>query len=78
MKGEFKDLGKNKSADSFIDGATADGNSELDRKAKRDFKGIRLGFNEYEYNLLTEAALEANLSLVAFVRTSWMARAQGK
>lgn len=78
-KGDFSGLGrKNKEVDNFIEGAAVDGRGALDPKAKRDFKGIRLGMNEYEYNLLTEAASDANLSLVAFVRTSWMNRAQGK
>lgn len=79
-KGEFSGLGrnKNKDVDAFVESATADGKPKLDARAKRDYKGIRLGFNQYEYELLTEAAAEANLSLVAFVRTSWMNRAQGK
>jgi len=81
-KGDFSSLGKKKqdnaSVNDFIEGATADGKGSINPRAKRDFKGIRLGFNEYEYNLLTEAAAEANLTLVAFIRTSWMARAQGK
>lgn len=77
-KGEFSGLGRNKDVDAFVESATADGKPKLNPRAKRDHKAIRLALNEYEYELLTEAAAEANLSLVAFVRTSWMNRAQGK
>lgn len=76
-KGDFSNIKKKKKVDVFIDGASSNGNEKtLDPRAKRDFKSIRLGFNEYEYNLLETAALDANLSLVAFVRRAWMLEAK--
>ena len=81
MKGDFSNLVKNKKRDLtkelFIDQASLDGNqNELNPKAKRDFKSIRLALNEYEYNLLTKASQQEHLSLVSYIRTSWMNRAK--
>ena len=81
-KGGFDDLQKKKGATSaadFIEGAAVDGSGDLhdlDPKAARNYKSIRLGFNEYEYKLLERAAADANLSLVAYVRSTWMAKAK--
>jgi len=81
-KGDFSGLAKKRksiAATDFIEGATTDGAgtlSGLDHKAKRDFKSIRLAFNEYEYRLLERAASEANLSLIAYVRSAWMGKAK--
>lgn len=77
-KGDFSNIAKKpqKNITDFIESAAVDGNGELNKKAKRDYKSIRLGFNEYEYKLLEEAASDANLSLVAYIRTSWMNRAK--
>jgi len=81
-KGDFSGLAKkrkNVAATDFIEGASMDGAgnlSDLDHKAKRDFKSIRLAFNEYEYRLLERAASEANLSLMAYVRSAWMGKAK--
>lgn len=81
-KGDFSGLAKkrkNVAAADFIEGATIDGTGDLsglDNKARRDFKSIRLAFNEYEYRLLERAATEANLSLVAYVRSAWMGKAK--
>lgn len=77
MKGDFSSLAKKKkkTVDEFIDDAAVDGKAtevKLNPKAKRDFKSIRHPFNEYEYKLLEEAAADANLSLLAFIRSSWM------
>ena len=82
-KGDFSGIAKKskspKLVNDFIEGAAVDGKGgELNPKAKRDYKSIRLGLNEYEYKLLEEAASNANLSLVAFIRTSWMNRAKDK
>lgn len=84
VKGEFTDLERKKSTDSkidnFIDGATADKKEKLQPNlspsANRDYKGMRINFNEYEYRLLKRAAEDANLSLAAFIRTSWIAKAK--
>ncbi|MBT6114002.1 MAG: hypothetical protein HOK37_12145 [Gammaproteobacteria bacterium] len=81
-KGDFSGLAKKRTsiaASDFIEGATVDGAgtlAELDNKAKRDFKSIRLAFNEYEYRLLKRAADNANLSLISYVRSAWMGKAK--
>lgn len=79
-KGDFLSLNKkarHNDIKNFIDGASIDGEkNQLNPKEKRDFKSIRLGFNEYEYKLLEKASQDENLTLVAFIRTSWMKRAQ--
>lgn len=81
-KGDFSGIAKKskspKAVNDFIEAAAVDGSGELNPKSKRDYKSIRLGFNEYEYKLLEEAASNANLSLVAYIRTSWMNRAKEK
>ena len=79
-KGDFSGIAKKAklNIENFIEEASVDGEKTLNSRAKRDYKSIRLAFNEYEYRLLEEAAIEANLSLVAFIRTSWMARAKQK
>lgn len=81
-KGDFSGLTKKRkkiASIDFIEGATIDDTkplSTLNHKAKRDFKSIRLAFNEYEYQLLEKAASEENLSLVSFIRTAWMGKAK--
>ena len=81
-KGDFSGLAKKRKsivATDFIEGAATDGAgslSGLDHKARRDFKSIRLAFNEYEYRLLERAAADANLSLVTYVRSAWMTKAK--
>jgi len=81
-KGDFSGLAKkrkNVTATDFIEGATMDGSgnpAEMDHKAKRDFKSIRLAFNEYEYRLLERAAADANLPLIAYIRSAWMSKAK--
>ena len=77
-KGDFSGIAKKAklNVENFIEEASVDGKKTLSPRAKRDYKSIRLAFNEYEYKLLEEAAIEANLSLVAFIRTSWMTRAK--
>jgi len=81
-KGDFSGLAKRKKSvktSDFIEAAAIDGAkplTRLDNKARRDFKSIRLAFNEYEYRLLEKAASDANLSLVAYVRSAWMGKAK--
>jgi hypothetical protein len=41
---------------------------QLDPGAKHDFKSIRVGLNEYEYDLLTRAANQKGLTKVGFIR----------
>jgi len=81
MKGDLSGLAKKRKKpdlNDFIESAGVDGNQEkkLDPKAKRDFKGLRYSMNEYEYDLLSRAAENADLSLTAYLRTSWMKRAK--
>jgi hypothetical protein len=87
-KGDFSGLARRKqavAANTFIEEATADGKPQdkvnapttLSPRAKKDYKSLRLGFNQYEWELLEQAAIDENLSLSAFIRTSWMSRAKG-
>lgn len=39
-----------------------------DPEANRDFKGIRVGFNEYEYRILEEASRRTGRSKLNFIR----------
>lgn len=41
---------------------------KLDPSAKRDFKAIRVAFNEYEYSILNEAAPKTGRSKLNFIR----------
>lgn len=41
---------------------------ELDPNAPRDYKGIKVGFNEYEFKLLDDAANSAGRSKLNFIR----------
>lgn len=77
-KGDFSGIAKKTklNVENFIEDASVDGKKTLNPREKRDYKSIRLAFNKYEYELLEKAAIEANLSLVAFIRTSWMTRAK--
>lgn len=85
-KGDFSGLARRKKAvatEAFIEEATADGTAKpkpvsvtANPRAKKDYKSLRVAFNQYEYELLEKAAAEANLSLTAFIRTSWMGRAK--
>jgi methyl coenzyme M reductase alpha subunit len=85
-KGDFSGLARRKqavAANAFIEEATADGQPQdkvtaptLSPRAKKDYKSLRLGFNQYEWELLEQAAIDANLSLSAFIRVSWMTRAK--
>jgi len=44
----------------------------LDPKANRDFKAIRVPFNEYEYNMLEEAATKTGRTKLNVIRWSIM------
>lgn len=41
---------------------------QLDPEANRDFKGIRVGFNEYEYRILEEASRRTGRSKLNYIR----------
>ena len=42
--------------------------SNLDPNARRDYKALRVPFNEHEYNILNEAAKKVGRSKVNFIR----------
>lgn len=52
--------------DAFIEGA--DSRQKPDPGAKRDYKSIRVGLNEYEYNILTKGARTHNRSMLNYIR----------
>ena len=41
---------------------------KLDPEANRDFNGIRVGFNEYEYRILEEASRRTGRSKLNYIR----------
>lgn len=49
---------------------------KLDPSAKRDFKAIRVAFNEYEYSILDEAAPKTGRSKLNFIRWAVMQMAK--
>lgn len=53
-------------------------NSELDPNASRNFKAIRVPFNEFEYQLLAEASKKSGRSMLNFIRQSIVSAAQSK
>jgi hypothetical protein len=50
------------------DGEVTTQNAILDSDASRDFKAIRLPFNEYEYRQLEEASRRTGRSKLNFIR----------
>jgi hypothetical protein len=50
--------------------------NEPDPNAKRDFKAIRVGLNEYEYQVLSEAAAGTGRSKLGYIR--WAIREYAK
>ena len=50
------------------DGGLTTQNAILDSEASRDFKAIRLPFNEYEYRQLEEASRRTGRSKLNFIR----------
>ena len=49
---------------------------KLDPEANRDFKGIRVGFNEYEYRILEEASRRAGRSKLNYIRHAMLTMAK--
>jgi hypothetical protein len=49
---------------------------KLDPRAKRDFKAIRVPFNEYEYKILDEAAPKTGRTKLNFIRWAILKLAQ--
>lgn len=62
----------NSQLEAFIlaaDGGSNDNhNKNLDKSAKRDFKGIRVPFNEYEYQKLSELAEKTGRTKLNVIR----------
>jgi hypothetical protein len=55
--------------EAFAAGADQQATPEkLDPDANRDFKGIRVGFNEYEYRILEEASRRTGRSKLNYIR----------
>lgn len=84
-KGDFGDMdrARQKKADEFINGATADGlpqderdPSAPDPDAPRKYKQLRLAFNQHEYDLLSRAASKERLGLVPYIRQAWYKKAE--
>jgi len=48
----------------------------LDKNAKRDFKAIRLPFNQWEYEALESASKKTNRSKTSFIRNAIMEAAE--
>lgn len=56
-----------------VDGeAEAEPKPSLDKNAKRDFKAIRLPFNQWEYEALEIASKKTNRSKTSFIRNAIM------
>jgi hypothetical protein len=81
-KGDFGDIGKKRKpavdVESFVESATADGKPDpSDPRAKRDYKNLRIGLNQYEYELLEKAAQREGMTLVGFIRSAFVKKAKG-
>lgn len=48
----------------------------MDKNAKRDFKAIRLPFNQWEYEVLEIASKKTNRSKTSFIRNAMMEAAE--
>jgi hypothetical protein len=66
--------------EAFASGAdnntTTETKRRLDPTAKRDFKAIRVPFNEYEYSILDEAAPKTGRTKLNFIRWAILKMAQ--
>lgn len=60
----------------FADAADQHQEKPIDPDAPRNYKAIRVPFNEYEYNLLDKAAKQARRSKLDFIRLSIQALAE--
>lgn len=54
--------------EAFAVGADQQDIPPKDPEANRDFKGIRVGFNEYEYRILEEASRRTGRSKLNYIR----------
>ena len=64
--------------EAFAAGAeTAPGTPTLDPTAARNFKAVKVGFNEYEYQILEAASLKAGRSKLNFIRHAVLMMAEG-
>lgn len=58
----------------FIDGVDGETKQQpdTDKNDKRDFKAIRLPFNQWEYEILEAASKKTNRSKTSFIRNAIM------
>lgn len=54
--------------ETFAAGAEAPAPVKINPNAKRNFKSVRMNFNEYEYNKLVELASKTNRSHMGAIR----------
>lgn len=65
-----------KAIERFGEGADNYKRSNLDPAAKHNFKSLSVGFNEYEYNLLTELSKKTNRSMLNILRVGMIEMAE--
>lgn len=71
---EVKDLDLERRIEAFaskadlVPGEQPEDNKVLDKDAPRDFKSIRVGFNEYEYQVLDALSKKHNRSKLNMIR----------
>lgn len=78
VKKEGKKRKQKKDATSIVESTAADGKPDpTDPRAKRDYKNLRIGLNQYEYELLEKAAQREGMTLVGFIRSAFVKGAKG-
>lgn len=85
VKTPFSDITAKKKIEKFIDNAKIDGSKKIEQQARRgaSYKDTKTGdtiklggkvlqipLNEYELNILSEAALQEGLALATFLRVT--------
>ncbi len=71
---EVKDLELERRIEAFaskadlVPGEKPENNKVLDKDAQRDFKSIRVSFNEYEYGVLDQLSKKLNRSKLNLIR----------
>ena len=71
---EVKDLDLERRIEAFaskadlVPGEQPENNKVLDKDAQRDFKSIRVSFNEYEYGVLDQLSKKLNRSKLNLIR----------
>ncbi|EEH6229456.1 hypothetical protein EB516_11720 [Escherichia coli] len=71
---EVKDLELERRIEAFaskadlVPGEQPENNKVLDKDAQRDFKSIRVSFNEYEYGVLDQLSKKLNRSKLNLIR----------